>query len=91
MTVDLHLSKEILNSPFYDPRNSLNIQMDIFEKEIDKALVMGLNEITVIHGIGEGVLKREIQKVSKQHPHILSTSNDYHPLYGMGSTKIIFK
>ena len=91
MIIDLHLTKDIIDSPYYDPRNSLGIQMDIFEKEIDKALVSGLNEVYVIHGIGEGILKNEIIKMSKQHPYILSAINEYHPLYGMGSTKIIFK
>jgi len=91
MVVDLHLSPEITNSPGYDPRFSLQIQLDMFEYELDKALALGEIEITVIHGIGSGVLKAAIHKIAKQHPHVGSCINEYNPLYGFGSTKITFK
>lgn len=82
--IDLHLMSD-------DIEYHLQTQLDIFESELDKALVRGLNEFRVIHGIGEGVLKREIHEILKKHPHVLEYKNEYHPLYGMGSTKIIFK
>ena len=87
MVIDLHLT----DGKIYDERYPLRVQLDYFEKELDKALVLGLSEITVIHGIGEGVLKGAVHKISKEHPHVKSYVNEYHPLYGFGSTKIIFK
>ena len=89
--IDLHLTEDIINSPFYEPKDSLRIQLDLFEKELDNALVRGINGLIVIHGIGEGILKNAIHKILKQHPYILEYINDYHPLYGWGSTKITFK
>ena len=91
MIIDLHLTKEILESPYYDPRNSLSIQLDIFEKELDNAIVTNVHELVVIHGIGEGVLKKEVHKLLKKHPLVSGYSNEYNILYGMGSTKITFK
>lgn len=91
MTIDLHLTKDIISSPFYEPKNSLSIQLEIFEKGLDDALVMGLNEFRVIHGIGEGILKNEIYKICKKHKHVFCCTNEYHSLYGYGSSKIIFK
>jgi dsDNA-specific endonuclease/ATPase MutS2 len=82
--IDLHLMSD-------DIEYHLQTQLDIFESELDKALVRGLNEFRVIHGIGEGVLKREVHEILKNHPHVLEYKNEYHPLYGIGSTKIIFK
>lgn len=83
--IDLHLvSNDIVDFP-------LQYQLDVFERELDKALVLGLTELYVIHGIGEGILKAEVHKICSEHPHILEYKNEYHPLYGMGSTKIIFK
>ena len=82
--VDLHIISGNVEFP-------LQYQLDLFEKELDRALVSGLSEFRVIHGIGEGVLKNAIHQILKKHPHILSYNNEYHPLYGMGSTKIIFK
>lgn len=91
MVIDLHLTKEIIDSSHFDPRYSLQIQMDYLEKELDKSLVIGSHEVYVIHGIGEGVLKKAVHNYLKTHPHVHSFVNDYHPLYGFGSTKIVFK
>lgn len=91
MIIDLHLSNTITQSNNFDPRFALQIQLDIFETELDKALVNGDSEVIVIHGIGSGVLKNEIHKLAKKHPHIDTFINEYHPLYGFGSTKITFK
>ena len=85
MTVDLHLTKDIIESKYFDPRNALSIQISILEKELDNAIVSGVNEMIVIHGVGEGVLKKEVHKILKAHPHVTGFSNDY------GSTKVIFK
>ena len=91
MIIDLHLTKDIIESPYFDPKNSLYIQLDMFEKELDNAIVANVPELTVIHGIGEGVLKSEVHKILKKHPLVAGYINEYNILYGMGSTKIVFK
>lgn len=91
MVVDLHLPSRITESPNFDPKHALQIQLDMFESELDTALVNGETELVVIHGIGSGVLKKEIHKIAKKHPHVGVCINEYNPLYGFGSTKIIFK
>lgn len=80
--IDLHTNSDL--------RDSLGIQLGIFEKELDRALVSGLDGLIVIHGIGEGVLKREVHRILGEHPHVSEYKNEYHPMYGWGSTKIIF-
>jgi hypothetical protein len=91
MVIDLHLPSRITESPNFEPKHALQIQLDIFEAELDIALVNGEIELTVIHGIGSGVLKKEVHKLAKKHPHVLTCVNEYNPLYGFGSTKITFK
>jgi len=91
MPIDLHLPSSLTESGSFDPRFALQMQLDLFESELDKALVNGEVEIVVIHGIGSGVLKTEIHKLAKKHPHVATCVNEYHPLYGFGSTKITFK
>lgn len=39
---------------------------------IDAAMLAGVNQLTVIHGKGTGVLRREIQKHLKGHPAVKS-------------------
>lgn len=45
--------------------------MDV-DNAIDSAILMGLHQITIIHGKGTGVLRTEIQKHLKTHPSIRS-------------------
>ena len=40
------------------------------DKAIDSAVLQGLHQITIIHGKGTGVLRREIQKHLKTHPSV---------------------
>ena len=44
MIIDLHLTKDIIESPYFDPKNSLYIQLDMFEKELDNAIVANVPE-----------------------------------------------
>ena len=45
--------------------------MDV-DNAIDSAILMGLHQITIIHGKGTGVLRTEIQKHLRSHPSIRS-------------------
>ena len=40
------------------------------DKAIDSAVLQGLHQITIIHGKGTGVLRKEIQKHLKTHPSV---------------------
>jgi dsDNA-specific endonuclease/ATPase MutS2 len=83
MIVDLHIVTE--------SEHPLSVQIDLFERELDRALVCGHEGMVVIHGIGEGILKREVHRICSLHPHVSEYRNEYHPLYGWGSTKIVFR
>lgn len=43
--------------------------MDV-DKYLDDATMAGLNEVTVIHGRGEGILKRGLQDMMRSHKHV---------------------
>ncbi|MDO4544606.1 MAG: endonuclease MutS2 [Bacillota bacterium] len=45
--------------------------MDV-EKYIDDAFISGLEEVTVIHGRGEGILRKGIQQALKRHKNVKS-------------------
>ena len=87
MEIDLHLND---THPGFDPRMALLEQMEIFEKAFDTALAQNQFELRVIHGVGSGKLKSEIHKFLKGNKYIRSYSCEWHPMYGVGSTLIIF-
>ena len=45
--------------------------MDV-EKYIDDAFISGLEQVTVIHGRGEGILRKGIQEMLKRHKNVTS-------------------
>ena len=47
----------------------LDAIMDV-DRAIDMAVLQGLHQITIIHGKGTGVLRREIQNHLKTHPSV---------------------
>ncbi len=45
-------------------------QLSQFEKIIDNALLNNLKQITLIHGKGAGVLRKELHKRLRKHTHV---------------------
>lgn len=84
--IDLHL-EVIPDVPRnLGTKNVLGFQLTYAEKMLDKAITAGLSKVTFIHGAGDGVLKREIQKLAKQNPHVSSFGKGDPNKYGMGAT-----
>jgi hypothetical protein len=89
--VDLHIEK--LNP---DPGNLsageiLDIQLNAFEKALDKALTDGIGSLVAIHGVGSGVLKNEIHRKVSNHPHVQYFKEGRKEKFGYGATEIKFK
>lgn len=78
MLIDLHLKN-------VDPKMALTIQLSMVEKAIDNAILHCEHDITIIHGVGEGVLKKEVISILKKHPHIGAIKEEY------GKTKATLK
>jgi len=86
--LDLHIEK--LTNSWNDLSNFeiVSIQLDYFQKRLFEALKDNEPSFVVIHGIGRGVLKDEIQKFLLQFPNIsMKPANSQN--YGMGASEII--
>ncbi len=90
--LDLHIENLTEDYASWDNARILNFQMTNFENYIDKAVLLGIPRVFVIHGIGKGVLKNNINTILsrlKREGSIQSFSNDFHPKYGNGATEVV--
>ena len=89
--IDLHIDKLISDFKGLSNFEILQLQLKEFEKYFELSIAHIKPTLTVIHGVGEGVLKNEIHSILKTKDNVASFSDDYHPLYGNGATLIKFK
>lgn len=88
--IDLHIEKIINNRRGMSNAQILETQLAYFDKYYDAARANRMPNLTVIHGIGEGVLRNEIHERLRQRSGVKSFVNQFHPLYGFGATEIYF-
>ncbi|MBW8383509.1 MAG: endonuclease MutS2 [Youngiibacter sp.] len=58
---------------------------------LDEASLGGLNEVTIIHGMGTGVLKDEIGKMLRNHPHVKKSRLGEYGEGGQGVTIVTLR
>lgn len=88
--IDLHIESLLPGHRGVDKSVLLRLQMQHFQRFLEKAVLLGVPRVFVIHGVGEGKLKEAIATVLRTHPHVVKFKNEYHYKYGYGATEIIF-
>lgn len=86
-TVDLHIESLTKDFDFMEDSEKLDLQVSVFEKELDNAITSCLDDITFIHGIGAGTLRHKIQKALSGHPHVKFYEDADKGKFGYGATK----
>lgn len=86
--VDLHIEELVESYRGLTNTQMLNIQIEHFEKELDKAFETGLKKIVFIHGVGNGRLKQEILSILKTIDGISFHDASYKK-YGFGATEVL--
>jgi hypothetical protein len=86
--VDLHI--ENLTKDVSNMSNSamLKLQLETFDKNLNYAIASGMDEITFIHGLGNGVLRNEIHKHLSQLPNIKYFQDSQKSRFGYGATLV---
>ena len=84
------ISERRLNfKPKIDIRGErLDSALDIVTRFIDDALMVGLSEVKILHGKGNGVLREEIRKYLKTMPGVSSLRDEALQLGGAGITVV---
>ena len=91
--VDPAIRERKLNfSPQLDVRGErLSSAMEMVVRYIDDAMMLGMNNVRIIHGKGTGVLRDEIQKYLKTVPGVSSVSDEDVRQGGTGVTIVTFE
>jgi hypothetical protein len=87
--IDLHAEKLIPNHRDLDASSILRVQLSRFRQFLEKAIRLHMHKVYVVHGIGKGILKSEIEKILLQYPEVTSFNNGFNNRFGFGATEII--
>lgn len=86
--VDLHIEELVDSTKGMDNHDMLSVQMDYFKKCLQKAIELDLDKIIFIHGVGQGVLKHNIEEELDKYAFL-----HYFPAsmqkYGVGATEVL--
>ena len=76
-------------SPKIDLRGMRTLEaLDELEKLIDRALVLNTTHLTILHGRGDGILRKYIRDYLRKHKYIAHFESEHADLGGDGITKV---
>lgn len=87
---DLHIEKLVKNPKGMNNFDILTIQTETAKRHIEFAIKNRIPKIVFIHGVGEGVLKAELDFMLKRYENISFQDANYQK-YGLGATEVYFK
>jgi hypothetical protein len=89
--VDLHIERLTEKSTSMNSSQILQLQLDTFEKQLDNAIMAGMEKIVFIHGVGNGVLRNEIHKKLSKHVLVEFYQDAQKEKFGYGATSVKLK
>ncbi|AFK05341.1 Smr protein/MutS2 [Emticicia oligotrophica DSM 17448] len=90
-TIDLHIEELTSNSNNMSNAQILELQLRTFELKFESAIASGMDEIIFIHGVGNGVLRQEIQKRLAGHKNVAWFQDAQKEKFGYGATRVKIK
>lgn len=89
MEVDLHIEKLVNSYRGMTNYDILNLQLETAKRQIEFASRKRIQKIVFIHGVGEGVLKAELDFLLGRYDNLKFYDADYQK-YGLGATEVYF-
>jgi len=87
MEVDLHIHQLIPKSKGLNNFEIMTIQLDTVKRQLEFAFSKKIQRIVFIHGVGEGVLRIELEFLLKRYDNIKFYDADFQK-YGIGATEV---
>ncbi|HET8754213.1 MAG TPA: Smr/MutS family protein [Salinimicrobium sp.] len=89
MEVDLHIHKLVASYKGMSNFDILNLQIETTKRQLEFAMRKRIQKIVFIHGVGEGVLKAELDFLLGRYDNLKFYDADYGK-YGLGATEVYF-
>ncbi len=86
MEVDLHIEKLVRSAKRMDNFDILSLQIETAKRKIEYCIEKKISKIVFIHGVGEGVLKEELQYLLNRYS--VRYYDASYQKYGAGATEV---
>lgn len=90
LEVDLHIEKLVPSKRGMSNYDILTLQMETAKRQLDFAVKNRMPKVVFIHGVGEGVLKAELDFLLGRYDGITFQDANYQK-YGLGATEVYIK
>ena len=87
LEVDLHIEKLVPSKRGMSNYDILTLQMETAKRQLDFAIKNRMPKVVFIHGVGEGVLKAELDFMLGRYDTISFQDANYQK-YGLGATEV---
>lgn len=87
LEVDLHIHELVEHTKNLSNFDMLNIQLDTAKRQIQFAKQKRIKRVILIHGVGQGVLKAELETLLRRDEEVNFYDADY-KTYGLGATEV---
>ena len=89
LEVDLHIEKLVPSQRGMNNYDILNLQTETAKRQIEFAMKNRIPKIVFIHGVGEGVLKAELDFLLGRYDNLKFQEANFQK-YGQGATEVYF-
>ncbi|MDO5971840.1 DNA mismatch repair protein MutS [Flavivirga aquimarina] len=87
MEIDLHINKLVKSSKGMSKYDIQTLQLDTARRQLDFAIAKRIQKMVFIHGVGEGILKVELEYLFGRYDNIKFYEANYQK-YGLGATEV---
>lgn len=87
MEIDLHIHQLTNSYKGMSNYDMLTLQTDTAKRQLEFAMKKRIPKVVFIHGVGEGVLKEELEYLFRQYDNVKYYDANYQK-YGVGATEV---
>ncbi len=87
IVIDLHIEKLVKTTRGMNPFDMLTKQLDTAKYHLEMAMRNRLQKVVFIHGVGDGVLRADLESLFRRYEEIRFYDADYRK-YGQGAVEV---